>query len=130
MTHRAWLIGVAAAAALSAQSPVAGYPPIELTGNIARVLMAGERGHPPSLEVKTPDGKSVRVILGSFRYLIEHDFNPKAGTAVHVVGFKAGQEVIAREVTLISEKRTLRLRDKDGWPLWRFGRHRGPVHVQ
>jgi hypothetical protein len=130
MTRRAWLIGFAAAQALQAQSPAASYPVVEFDGTIAQVLAVGQQGNPPSLEVKTHDGKSVRVVLGSVRYLIEHNFNPKAGTLVHVNGFKTEEEVIAREVTLVRQKRTLRLRDEDGWPLWRFGRHRGQSRTQ
>ncbi len=130
MTRRAWLIGFAAVQALHAQSPVASYPVVEFDGTIARVLAVRPQGNPPSLEVKTHDGKSMRVVLGSFRYLIEHNFNPKAGALVRVTGFKTDNEVIAREVTLVAEKRTLRLRDENGWPLWRFGRHRSQGRTQ
>ncbi|MGC8794993.1 MAG: hypothetical protein ACP5U2_16550, partial [Bryobacteraceae bacterium] len=65
-------------------------------------------------------------------YLIENDFNPRAGQQVIVRGFRIsdqGRELVAAAVTLVEQKRTLRLRDEVGRPLWRGGparRGRGP----
>jgi hypothetical protein len=125
ITRRACLLAVVGCSLLRAQAPVTSYPTTELKGTVTRVLTSRQPGQPPSLELKASDGTSVRVVLGSFRYLMQNNFNPKAGAVLHVVGYKADKEVIAKEVTLESEKRTLRLRDENGWPLWRFGAHRG-----
>jgi hypothetical protein len=76
----------------------------------------------PSLEVKTAEGRAWKVWLGSMRYLVEQDFNPKAGQEVSVKGFQeADQEVTASSVTLTATKQTIRLRDESGRPVWRGG---------
>jgi hypothetical protein len=79
----------------------------------------------PYLEVRTTD-KSVRVVLGSMRYLMEQDFNPKAGDEVAVTGYKVDDSVVAITVTLPASGRVLKLRDEAGWPVWMGGR-RGPA---
>jgi hypothetical protein len=56
------------------------------------------------------------------RYLVEQNFNPKAGQGVSVKGYKqADQEVTASSVTLTESKQTIRLRDESGRPVWRGG---------
>jgi len=40
---------------------------------------------------------------------------------VAVKGYKNGDSVVASEVTLPAEKKTLKLRDAQGRPLWRGG---------
>jgi hypothetical protein len=130
ITRRACLLAVVGGSLLQAQAPLASYPRTALKGTVTRVLTFEQPGQPPSLELKTSDGTRVRVVLGSFRYLMENDFNPKAGAVLRVIGYNVDKEVIAREVTLESEKRTLRLRDENGRPLWRFGAQRGPARSQ
>ena len=74
----------------------------------------------PWLEVKGPK-ETVKVWLGSMRYLIDENFNPKAGQEVAVKGYQMKDGLVAIQVTLTAEKKTLKLRDAQGWPLWRGG---------
>ena len=64
-------------------------------------------------------------LLGPIHYLIAESFSPKTGQEVTVKGYKQTDNVIAIQVTLTQEKRTLKLRDDNGWPLWRGGAWRG-----
>ena len=104
-------------------------PTVELEGRISSVHVAPGRGM-PYLEVEE-NGKTAKVYLGSMNYLMQHNFNPKAGEEVKVKGFRRGDDIVAITVTLPSRKRTIRLRSDNGLPLWergRFGRRygRGP----
>jgi hypothetical protein len=56
------------------------------------------------------------------RYLMEKNFNPKAGATAIVKGFRNGDVIVAREIEIPEQKLRIELRDKDGAPLWR-GRH-------
>jgi len=96
-------------------------PKVEIKGVIERVDAAPGRGM-PSLELKVEKGTQ-RVLLGSMRYLMEHNFNPKAGSTAIVKGFLVDDLIVARSVSLPAENITLELRDEDGVPLWRMGRH-------
>ncbi len=123
------LIGLAVASAVLAQpsrmqAPIASSPKIELKGKIEKIQLAMGQGM-PYLEVRTTD-KSVRVALGSMRYLMEQDFNPKAGDEVAVTGYKVNDGVVAITVTLPATGQVLRLRDEAGRPVWMRGR-RGPA---
>jgi hypothetical protein len=114
------LLPAALQAQRAARSPTPAQPPVEIRGRIARVN-AGPAEGMPSLEVEV-DGRVWRVWLGSLRYLIENDFNPRAGQLVIVRGIRPGadrEEAWAVAVTLVEQKRTLRLRDESGRPLWR-----------
>ncbi len=103
-----------------APNALAGSPKVEIKGRIRSVQLTQGQGT-PYLEVQS--GSSVtRVVLGSVRYLMEQDFNPKAGAEVVVKGFKAGAEVYAITVTLVAEGKLLRLRDEEGRPVWQGGR--------
>ncbi len=119
------LVVVAGCSLASAQQPgpaPAGVigPQIALKGKVARVQAAvGQRM--PFLEVDA-GGKTTKVWLGSMRFLIENNFNPKAGDSVEVEGFARGDEVVARTVTLTEQAKTLELRDENGRPLWPRGR--------
>ena len=122
------LTGVAAASAVLAQpsgmqAPITGSPKVELKGKIEKIQLARGQGT-PYLEVRTTD-KTVRVALGSMRYLMEQDFNPKAGDEVAVTGYKVNDSVVAITVTLPATGKVLRLRDEAGRPVWMGGR-RGP----
>lgn len=95
---------------------------VELAGEVVRVQAT--RGQAmPYLEVDC-DGKTTKVFLGSMRYLMQQNFNPKAGEPVKVTGFRrADEEVVAVAVTLTDQNKTLRLRDANGRPLWQAGRY-------
>ena len=104
-----------------AQAPITSRPVVEIRGRITQVGLVRGQGM-PSLEVKTAEGRAWKVWLGSMRYLVEQDFNPKAGQEVSVKGFQeADQEVTASSVTLTATKQTIRLRDESGRPVWRGG---------
>lgn len=95
---------------------------VELKGTVERVQAAPGQGM-PYLVVKDQKGALQRVMLGSMRYLLEHDFNPKAGSAAVVSGFQVGDVIYARSVSLPGEKTVIELRDEKGVPLWRMGRY-------
>ena len=120
------LVPLLAAALGAAGQPaaLAGKPVIEVAGRIGKVGIAYGQGT-PSLELKTADGKLWKVWLGSMRYLVEQNFNPKAGQQASARGFETAEgELVAISVTLTEGKQTIRLRDEQGRPLWR-GRYRG-----
>jgi hypothetical protein len=103
------------------QAPIAGNPKVELKGRIQSVQLARGQGT-PFLMVKTGDA-TTRVFLGSMRYLMEQNFNPKAGAEIIVKGYKVGEDVYAISVTLAADSKVLHLRDDDGRPLWQGGRY-------
>lgn len=99
---------------------------VEIRGRIVKVAAGPARGM-AGLEVAEGE-RTWRVWLGSLRYLIENDFNPRAGQQVLIRAFRPlpeRDEVWAAAVTLVELRRTLRLRDDLGRPLWRRGR--GPA---
>lgn len=94
---------------------------VEVRGTVEKVDFVPGLGT-PVLVLKAGE-EMVRVQLGSMRYLLEKDFNPRAGAAVVVKGFRLDHEILARTVELPAEKKTLELRTADGVPLWRMGRY-------
>lgn len=94
---------------------------VEVRGTVERVDFVPGLGM-PVLVLKAGE-ETLRVQLGSMRYLMEKDFNPRAGSAVVVKGFRVNHEILARTVELPAEKKTLELRSADGLPLWRMGRY-------
>ncbi|MBI4875689.1 MAG: hypothetical protein HY822_13730 [Acidobacteria bacterium] len=118
-----WL-GLAVAGAAFPQTPMANQPKVELKGKIEKIQVARGEGM-PQMEVREGE-KVTRVMLGSFRYLIEQDFSPKAGEDVVVKGYKVSDYVVAISVTLPARDKTLKLRDNDGRPLWMGARYGGP----
>lgn len=131
MTRMFWLMPVFAAAPLllaqDTKAPIASQPVVELRGTVGKVEVARGKGM-PTLEVLTEKGTS-RVLLGSMRYLVQQDFNPKAGTQVVVRGYEMNEQVVAIRVELLEEKKTLLLRDEQGRPVWMGGwRGKGPQH--
>lgn len=90
---------------------------VELKGRIARVQLTPGNGMPFLLVERK--GEPSRVTLGSLRYLMLHDFSPKAGDEVVVKGYLVGDEVVAVTITLPAEKKSLRLRNNKGQPMWR-----------
>jgi len=113
----------------AAQAPIASNPIVLVRGKITKVQTAAGQGM-PTLEVDQ-GGMTTKVLLGSMRYLMQNNFNPKAGQEVEVKGYKTADLVVAISVTLVAENKTLQLRDESGWPLWQGGRRgrgtgRGP----
>ncbi len=104
-----------------AQAPAAKNQTIEIKGTIESVQIARGQGM-PSLELKVENGTK-RVLLGSMRYLMEHNFNPKAGSIAIVKGFLVDDSIVAQSVSIPAEKMTIELRDENGMPLWRMCRH-------
>ncbi len=130
MTRTRFLIIAAAAAASTAgsqpplsQAPIAANAKVELKGKVEKVQMIPGQGM-PYLQVRTAQG-TARVMLGSMRYLMEQDFNPKAGDEVVVKGYRVQDMVVAVTVTL--GNKVLRLRDERGRPVWMRGRRGGPM---
>jgi hypothetical protein len=120
---RSFFLGLAAALTLGAQTeaapPVASNPVVELSGVIAEVHISPGQGM-PYVAVKK-DGHAVRIYLGAMHYLIAENFNPKTGQTITAKGYKVEDGVVGILVTLPAEKKTLKLRDEKGWPLWRGG---------
>ena len=121
--HLFTMLLVLAGSASAQRAPVAVAAVIDLRGAIKRVQVSPGQGM-PYLEVEQ-NNQSTKVFLGSMRYLIEQDFNPKVGSQVLIHGYKTGNDVIAATVTVVATGRTLKLRDENGWPLWRGGMRRG-----
>lgn len=107
----------------AAKAPVTSNPVVEITGTVGQIQIAPGQGA-PHLEVKY-GSETTRVFLGAMHYLIAENFNPKTGQAIVVKGYKVGYDIVAIQVTLPLEKQTLKLRDENGWPLWRGGPWRG-----
>ncbi|HSB18311.1 MAG TPA: hypothetical protein VLE22_27920 [Bryobacteraceae bacterium] len=118
--------GVALGQSSESQAPIADNPKVEVKGKIEKIRIARGQGM-PSLDLNTGD-RTVSVILGSMRYLVEQDFNPKAGEEVVVSGYKVNDGIVAVTVTLAATGRLLRLRDDGGRPLWIGGRRGAPMH--
>lgn len=99
---------------------------VEIRGVVEKIDFAPGLGTP--VLVLKSGGETVRVQLGSMRYLMEKDFNPKAGSMAIVKGFRVEGEIFARTVELPAEKKSVELRSDDGVPLWRMGRYgkKGP----
>jgi len=96
----------------------AGAPLVEVQGRIAQVRIAPGLGM-PSIVVKSGETESV-VLLGPLRYLMAQNFNPKLGDAIVAKAYKTPNGLIAASVTV--NRKTLRLRDDEGLPVWRAGR--------
>lgn len=102
----------------AAPTGVASAEKVDLKGTVVRVSAAPGQGM-PSLDMKSGQ-ETVTITLGSMRYLLQNDFNPKAGDPIAVKGYKMKEGVLAIEVTLGSGK-PLALRDNQGRPLWSGG---------
>jgi hypothetical protein len=121
------LAAALAVAAVSApqpeRPPIASNPVVTVEGTVKTVRIAAAQGM-PYVELSS-GGETVKVFLGPVRFLMEQGFNPKAGTLLAVKGYKASAGVVAISITI--DKKTLKLRDEDGWPVWRGGMMgRGP----
>ncbi len=98
-----------------AAAPVASNPIVQIKGKILKTQIAAGQGM-PYLEVDQ-NGRTVKVLLGSMRYLLQQNFNPKAGDEVSVKGYQTADEVVAITVTPTGGSE-LKLRDDSGWPVW------------
>lgn len=104
------------------QVPARAGPVVEIRGTIQQAQILPGHGMP--YLVVSQANKPVRVYLGSMRYLIEQNFNPKVGQEVTVKGFQVPDGIVAATVALSGTDRVLKLRDENGWPLWRGDRRR------
>jgi hypothetical protein len=118
-----WLATAALLAAVD-RAPIASSPVVTVRGVIEKVQVTPGAGM-PMVEVRT-NGKTTTVRLGSMRYLMEKNFQPKSGEEISVRGYQSENEVIAIEATMPASKTTLKFRDENGWPLWRGGRRDKP----
>lgn len=109
-----------------AAPPAVAGKPIEVSGKVAQIRIALGQGM-PSFDLKHGD-ETTRVYLGPMPFLIAENFNPKAGQDVVVKGYKLEDRIIASQITFVAEKRTIKFRDDQGWPLWRGGFGRGGRH--
>jgi hypothetical protein len=98
---------------------VAGAPLVELKGQVEGVRISPGMGT-PSVSIKTAT-ETVTVYLGSMRYLMAEDFNPKSGDEIVAKAYKTANGYLASTVTLPGRNKTLRLRDENGRPVWRGG---------
>lgn len=118
----AWLALMAmtgsAATASDPPGPFGAAPQVEIEGVITRLDL---RPGMPVLELQTAKG-SQTVVLGSIRYLMERNFNPKAGAVAVVKGFAYQDRIFARRIEIPSARQSIELRDAKGFPLWRGGR--------
>ncbi len=112
------LAAVAALAQIPEQAPIASEPKVELKGTVLKVSAAPGQGM-PYLEMRG-GSETVKVSLGSMRYLMQNEFNPKAGDAIEVKGYRMKDGVVAIEVSLAGGK-PLAFRDSQGRPLWMRG---------
>lgn len=96
-------------------APISGQPLVEMKGTVSKVSAAPGQGM-PYLELRS-GSETVKVSLGSMRYLMQNDFNPKTGDAIEVKGYKIEDGVVAAEVSLAGGK-PLKFRDSQGRPLW------------
>lgn len=103
--------------------PAAAGKLIELTGAVGQIHIAPGQGM-PYLELKH-GAETTRVYLGPMPFLIAENFNPKTGQELAVKGYKVDDRVIASQITFTTEKRTVKFRDEQGWPVWRGGFGRG-----
>jgi hypothetical protein len=115
--------GLPAVLLTAQESPLSSQPKVELKGRIEKVRISMGEGM-PFLEIKTDSGTE-KVMLGSVRYLLEQNFNPKAGEEAVVKAYKMNETLIAITVQLSPGGKTVRFRDENGRPLWMRGRYRG-----
>ena len=116
-------IAAAQAPAPATKAPISTNPIVDLQGKIVSLRMMPGQGM-PVMEVSGARTGPVTVWLGSMRYLMEQKFSPKVGDTVEVRGYSTRnqdqeEEIVAIQVKLGSQ--VLKLRDDNGWPVWRGG---------
>lgn len=115
MTIIAALCVAAGAWAVEEKAPIAANPVVEMKGKVAKVQVSPSPGM-PFFELEA-NGTTTKVYLGSMRYLMDNNFNPKAGSGAAVKGYQTAEGVVAIQVD-VDGGDTLKLRDASGWPLW------------
>jgi hypothetical protein len=103
--------------------PAAHHPLVDIKGTIKQVHIQQGAGM-PSVDVETADG-TVKLMLGSMRYLMQNNFSPKAGEAITAKALKESTHSLAISVELPASGKSLKLRDENGKPLWRGGMMHG-----
>ena len=99
--------------------PGMGGPLVEAKGKVIQVKISPGQGMP---FVTIQDGSTeTSVYLGSMRYLMAQDFNPKVGDQIVVKAYRTANGLLAATVTLPATNKTIRLRDANGRPMWRGG---------
>ncbi len=113
-----WFVPAAAHAQTQSKGVCCGLGAlVEVKGTISQVRINPGQGM-PSIVVKDGSGESI-VLLGSIRYLMARDFNPKVGDEVVAKAYRTANGLLAGSVTLTQQNKTIRLRDDSGRPLWR-----------
>lgn len=103
--------------------PAAHHPVVDIKGTIKQVNIQQGAGM-PSVDIETTDG-TVKLMLGSMRYLMQNNFSPKAGEAITAKALKESTHSLAISVELPASGKSLKLRDENGKPLWRGGMMHG-----
>lgn len=98
---------------------ITGAPLVDVKGKVSQVRIGAGQGM-PSVVVKSGSDEST-VFLGSMRYLMAQNFNPKLGDEIVVKAYKTPNGLFAASITLPESKKTIRLRDETGRPVWRGG---------
>jgi hypothetical protein len=113
-----WAVaGILSVHTLSAENANATLDTTEMRGEVTRVQITPGEGM-PFVEIKSTGGLT-KIYLGSMRYLMVQGFNPKVGDAIVVKVYKTNHGLVAASVTLPAQKKTVRLRDDHGRPVWR-----------
>lgn len=89
----------------------------ELRGRVAALQLAAGVGM-PSVTIQTETDRKL-VYLGSMRYLMMQNFNPRIDEEIVVKAFQANGQYFAASVTLPAGNQTIQLRDSSGRPVWR-----------
>lgn len=103
----------------SARPPIASSPVVTVEGRVEKVQISMGQGM-PFLEVKSAERVS-KVYLGPMRFLMEQNFNPKSGEQVKATGYQLGSDIVGISVTLPAQNKVVKLRDENGYPVWRGG---------
>ncbi len=125
LTVTTLIAGLAAAQtpAPATKAPISTNPIVDIQGTIVSLKMMPGQGM-PVMEVSGARTGPVTVWLGSLRYLMEQKFSPKVGDTVEVKGYSLRNQDQEEEIVAIQVKlggQVLKLRDENGWPVWRGG---------
>lgn len=105
------------------KAPVSVNAIVDIQGKIVSLKMMPGQSL-PVMEVEAARAKPITVWLGSIRYLMEQNFNPKVGDTVDAKGYSVKNQNQEEEIVAIQVKsggQTLKLRDENGWPVWGGG---------
>lgn len=123
LTLAFFAVGISVAQTPPTKAPVSVNPIVDISGKIVSLKMMPGQGM-PVMEMDATRSKPITVWLGSMRYLMEQKFNPKVGDTVEVKGYSVKNQNQEEEIMAIQVKlggQTLKLRDENGWPVWRGG---------